>query len=186
LDLAKELKNCFSTFLCAYLEIEKEQAEEFLRLIGTDFDLIATQIKMFSTPNYVAIAETASRRPIFGFFAKVLGWLTHPTAFVHFAQRGSLDLSKPGRSMPEIRECYVSSSSSELPDGYPRVDTSMMRCSPTWVHGKGWVNRATGQAHFGSYEGVLPFQQLIRDLYATVYLAWLVRKHGKDTFALFA
>ena len=186
LDLAKELENCFSTFLCGYLQIEKEQAEEFLGLVGANFSLMAAQIKMFATSNYVAIAETAPRRPIFGFFAKILGWLTHPTAFVHFAQRGSLDLSKPSRSLPEIRECYVSNSSSVLPvDGYPRVDTSMMRCSPTWVHGKGWIKRTTGQAHFGSYEGVLPFQQLIRDLYATVYLAWLIRKHGKGAFELF-
>uniref|UniRef100_A0A7S3L075 Uncharacterized protein n=1 Tax=Amphora coffeiformis TaxID=265554 RepID=A0A7S3L075_9STRA len=176
LDLVQELNNCFSTFLCGYLEIEKDKAEKFLETIGTNFELMASQIKMFSTSNYVTTAETAPRRPIFGFFAKVLGWFTHPTAFLHFAQRGSMDLSKPGKSVPGIRACY---------EPYTRVDTSMMRCSPTWVGGKGWVNPKTGQAHFGSYEGVLPFQQLIRDLYATVYLAWLVRRHGKDAFELF-
>ena len=31
-----------------------------------------------------------------------------------------------------------------------------------------------GQPHFGSYEGVLPFQQLIRDIYAVVHLASLI------------
>jgi hypothetical protein len=176
LDLEQELENCFSTFLCGYLQIEKEVAAKFMRTIGTDFGLMAAQIKMFATNQYVAIAETAPRRPLFGFTSKILG-ICHPTAFVHFAQCGSLDLSsKPGRSLPEIKECFGTN---------VRVDTSMMRCSPTWVRGKGWVNKQ-GQAHFGSDEGVLPFQQLVRDLYAVVLLAWLVRKHGDGAFELFA
>lgn len=176
LDLEQELENCFSTFLCGYLQIEKEVAANFMMTVGTNFHLMAAQIKMFATNQYVTIAETAPRRPVFGLTSKILG-ISHPTAFVHFSQRGSLDLSsKPGRSLPEIKECFGSN---------VRVDTSMMRCSPTWVRDKGWVNKQ-GQAHFGSYEGVLPFQQLIRDLYAVVCLAWLVRKHGDGAFELFA
>jgi hypothetical protein len=147
LDLEQELEKCFSTFLCRYLQIEKEMAAKFMITVGTNFGLMAAQIKMFATTQYVTIAETAPRRPVFGLTSNIL-WIVHPTAFLHFAQRGSLDLSsKPGRSLPEIKECFGSN---------VRVDTSMMRCSPTWVRGKGWVNKQ-GQAHLGSYEGVLPF-----------------------------
>jgi len=178
-NLAKELKASFITFLKGYLQTDEDKASRFLSLVGTNFELMAEQMKMFSTQKYVEIAETAPERPVFGVFARVLGLFTHPTAFVHFAQRGSLDLDPPGRSLSEIKEVYVSpESSADLPAGYPRVDTSMMRSSPTWQKGHGWINSKSGQEHFGSYEGVLPFQQLVRDLYTVVHLSWLAQRHG--------
>jgi hypothetical protein len=181
LDLSLELRNCFCAFLQGYLQIDKEKAERFFQLIDADFDRMASQVRMFATSNYVKIAETAPPRPIFGICAKLLGWLTHPTAFVHFLQRGSMDLTTSrGRCLPEMQEVYQDGTSE-----FPRVDTSMMACSPTWVRGQGWVNRK-GQKHLGSYEGVLPFQQLVRDLYVTVHLAWLAHLYGIESFEVFA
>jgi hypothetical protein len=181
LDLELELENCFVNFLRGYLQVDGSTAKALLRLVGTDFVSTAAQIRMFATDDYVRIAETAPRRPVFGFFAKLLGFLTHPTAFVHFMQRGSADLVSEDRSLPEMRAVYGGSSETV----YPRVDTSMMRCSPTWKRKSGWVN-SKGQAHLGPYEGVLPFQTLIRDLYVVVYLSYLVRRRGKESFALFS
>jgi hypothetical protein len=145
--------------------------------MGTNFDLMADQIKLFATDEYVKVAESAPARPYFGVTAKVLGWLTHPTAFVHFMQRGGRDLKRPGSSLPAISSVYQlppkDNERCALPEGYPRVDTTMMRCSPTWIKGHGWM-KDNGQPHFGSYEGVLPFQQLIRDIYSVVHLASLI------------
>ena len=186
LDLQIELRNCFSSFLQGYLDLSEKRAIEFLNLVGVDFDLMAQQIKLFSTKKYVEIAETAPKRPLFGVFARLFGWCSHPTAFVHFCQRGSLDLTQPGRSLEAIRNAYSGGDTEEEGEAYPRIDTSMMRCSPTWVKGKGWVSspQQGGQAHLGSYEGVLPFQTLIRDIYAVAYLSWLIRHDGEDAFEI--
>ena len=177
LDLPNALEEGFVQFLRGYLQVSPERAKQFLRLMGTNFNLMANQIKVFATAEYVEIAERAPARPYFGIVAKILGKLTHPTAFVHFMQRGDRDLTKSGCSLEEIRSAYQlpprDDGSRTIPEGYPRVDTSMMRCSPTWIKGHGWMNEK-GQPHFGSYEGVLPFQQLIRDIYAVVHLASLI------------
>ena len=204
IDLAQDLKASFITFLQGYLSIGREQAERLLdEQMGTNFDRMADQIQMFATSKYVEIAETAPRRPCFGTCARLLGFVSHPTAFVHLCQNDSRRLDRPGCSLEEIRQVYCygdndgtrtrqrtaetessSTSQSLLPEGFPRVDTSMMRASPTWQKGKGWVSSPRwrlrqqqtlqDQPHFGSYEGVLPFQQMIRDLYAVVYLSWLL------------
>ena len=177
LDLPNALEEGFVQFLQGYLQVSPERAKQLLRLMGTNFNLMANQIKVFATAEYVEIAERAPARPYFGIIAKILGKLTHPTAFVHFMQRGDRDLTKSGCSLEEIRSAYQlpprDDGSRIIPEGYPRVDTSMMRCSPTWIKGHGWMNEK-GQPHFGSYEGVLPFQQLIRDIYAVVHLASLI------------
>ena len=183
MDLPKELKTCFAMFLCGYLQMDESRAHRFLDLVGTDFQLMAQQFEMFATPKYVQVAETAPRRPIFGVAASVMGFFTHPTALVHFCQRGSLNLDdddKAGRSLAAIKEVYQPSQMSVA--DLPRIDTSMMRSSPTWKRGRGW-DSPQGQPHFGSYEGVLPFQQLIRDLYAVVHLAWLIRA-SEDSFEI--
>lgn len=172
LDLTKELEACFSSFVQGYLGFDDARSTHFLSLCGVNFALMADQIEMFTTPKYVEVAETAQRRPFFGILAKMLGFLTHPTAFVHFAQRGAL----PVDSLEEIKVIYTPQDSN-LP--HPRVDTSKMRCSPTWKRGQGWVS-PDGQPHLGAYEGVLPFQQLIRDLYSVVHLAWLVRTYQQE------
>lgn len=177
IHLAEMLEEVFVEFLCGYLQVQPDRAKGLLKLMGTNFHRMANQMALFATGEYVEIAESSRARPLFGIAAKVLGWLTHPTAFVHFMQRGDRDLSKPGCSIQAIRSVYESSpeenASNILLDGYPRVDTSMMRCSPTWVKGRGWAS-SEGQPHFGSYEGVLPFQQLIRDLYSVTYLTSLI------------
>eukprot|EP00521_Asterionellopsis_glacialis_P013472 CAMPEP_0195308562 /NCGR_PEP_ID=MMETSP0707-20130614/38287_1 /TAXON_ID=33640 /ORGANISM="Asterionellopsis glacialis, Strain CCMP134" /LENGTH=807 /DNA_ID=CAMNT_0040372835 /DNA_START=185 /DNA_END=2608 /DNA_ORIENTATION=+ len=183
-DLPKALKGAFCSFLSGYLQVGDVRASELLSLMGSNFVRMADQIEMFSTPSYVAIAETAPRRPIFGCFAKTLGWISHPTAFAHFCQRAGTPLDKKaGYSLEGIAKVYTSGNSSRstlqeapvvLPDGFPRVDTSMMRCSPRWVQKKGWINK-DGKIDFGPYEGVLPFQQLIRDLYAVTYMATMLR-----------
>jgi len=182
MNLSEMLQRGFVSFLLGYLQVDEDRARELLSLMGANFDLMAKQIQLFVTEDYVKAAETAPRRPIFGIIAKVLGFFTHPTAFVHFAQWGGRDLSKPGYSVAEIREVYQppdeppddnDGTQRLLPKGYPRIDTSMMRSSPTWVQGHGWINDK-GQRHFGSYEGVLPFQALIRDLYAVTYLTSMV------------
>lgn len=178
LDLPNALEEGFVQFLRGYLQVPPERAKQLLDLMGTNFNLMANQIKVFATAEYVVIAERAPARPFFGIVAKIFGKLTHPTAFVHFMQRGDRDLTKSGCSLKEIRSVYKCPPRDEygsrvIPEGYPRVDTSMMRCSPTWIKGHGWMNEK-GQPHFGSYEGVLPFQQLIRDIYAVVHLASLI------------
>lgn len=177
INLSETLEDCFVTFLRGYLQVQPERARELLPLMGTDFHLMAAQIQLFVTEEYVEAAESAPGRPVFGVLAKLLGFISHPTAFVHFMQWGGRDLSRPGYSVEEISAVYQLpddvDGASRLPDGYPRVDTSMMRCSPTWVKGQGWISDK-GQRHFGSYEGVLPFQQLIRDLYAVTYLTSII------------
>ena len=193
LNLELELKKCFVSFVKGYLDIQNEdRAEQLLNLLHVDFDLTAKQIRLFSTREYVDAAESTERspkRPIFGLLAKAFGFCTHPTAYVHFAQRGSIDLfAKPGRSIESIRRVYCHSQSDD-DDDYsqvqpPRIDTSMMRCSPTWVKGKGWVDRKTNQQHLGSYEGVLPFQQLIRDIYVVTYISWLIKETNPNSFEI--
>lgn len=180
IDLALALKDSFSVFLQGYLDVNKARADVLLELMGTHFDMMAQQIMMFATNEYVSVAEAAPRRPIFGATAKVLGALTHPTAFPHFCQRGSRPLQQPTQSLEQIRAVYKPKSPQVLPEGYPRVDTSMTRSSPTWKRGRGWAS-PDGHAHFGSYEGVLPFQHLIRDLYAVVYLALMLHIQSRST-----
>uniref|UniRef100_A0A7S4JRP2 Glycerophosphocholine acyltransferase 1 n=1 Tax=Odontella aurita TaxID=265563 RepID=A0A7S4JRP2_9STRA len=188
IDLAETLSEGFSTFLSGYLGVSLERAESLLRLMHTDFPLMARQVKMFASAWYVQVAESAPRRPIFGAVAKFTGALSHPTAFVHFSQRSGRNLQQEGYSLGGIAAVYQSShdgtmEAGGLPEGYPRVDTSMMRCSPTWVRGHGWVN-SEGAAHFGSYEGALPFQQLIRDLYTVTYLAAMIRASATSLLIL--
>ena len=174
IPLAKFLEEGFATFLRAYLQVKQGRAQELLCLMGTNFDLMAEQIKLFVTDDYVGIAETsAPKRPVFGALAKVFGSVSHPTAFVHFCQRSGRDLAKPGYSISEIAAVFEPQIDRRLPEGFPRIDTSMMRCSPTWKNGHGWVNEK-GQRHLGSYEGALPMQQIIRDLYAVVYLSSMI------------
>ena len=185
-DLEKELESCFVSFLTGYLDMtDHKTVELILDLLGVDFNLMAKQIRMFSSKEYVEVAETAPKRPYFGLLARLFGFCSHPTAYVHFAQRGSLNLfAKPGRSIDSIRKVYCSDDHGPHPT---RIDTSMMRCSPTWVKGKGWVatnQQGDCQPHLGSYEGVLPFQQLIRDIYVVTYVAWLLCETNPDSFEI--
>lgn len=186
IDLESELKGCFVSFLSGYLGMkDHRKVDLILDLLKVDFNLMAKQIRMFSTMEYVKVAETAPKRPCFGLLANCFGHCTHPTAYVHFAQRGSLDLSaKPGRSIESIRMAYCNGDNES--SFHPRIDTSMMRSSPNWVKGKGWVAKSKQggdyQPHLGSYEGVLPFQQLIRDIYVVTYTAWLIQETNPDSF----